>query len=48
MPPPETNSIGQLLINTTPEIIAKRADSKKQNMGLTTWKRAPIKVDRFL
>lgn len=27
--------------NTAPGIIAKRADSKKQNMGLTTWKMAP-------
>jgi hypothetical protein len=27
--------------NTAPEIIAKRANSKKMNMGLTTWKNAP-------
>ena len=26
---------------TAPEIIYNRADSKKQNMGLTTWKNAP-------
>jgi len=27
--------------NTAPELIASRVDSKKQNMGLTTWKNAP-------
>jgi hypothetical protein len=27
--------------HTAPEIIAERADSSKQNMGLTTWKNAP-------
>lgn len=27
--------------HTAPEIIAERADSKKLNMGLTTWKNAP-------
>ena len=26
---------------TAPEIIYNRADSKKENMGLTTWKNAP-------
>jgi hypothetical protein len=28
--------------NTAAEIIAKTADSKKENMGLTTWKNAPV------
>ena len=28
--------------HTASEIIYKRADSKKQNMGLTTWKNAPL------
>ena len=27
--------------NTAPEIIYKNADSKKENMGLTTWKHSP-------
>ena len=27
--------------NTAPEIIYKKADSKKENMGLTTWKHSP-------
>lgn len=27
--------------NTAPELIAKRADSKKENMGLLSWKNAP-------
>lgn len=35
--------------NTAAEIVSKRVDSKKQNMGLTTWKNAPegkiIKTD---
>ena len=26
---------------TAPEIIYNRVDSKKENMGLTTWKNAP-------
>lgn len=35
--------------NTAPELIIKRADAKKENMGLTSWKNAPtgkiIKTD---